>query len=108
MHDLSSAEEYRTVTSDVLLKLEAGAKKYGSPLMTHNGRSADLDQYQDLLDSIAYGTQAIFECKDAATVLSMIDDVDALYGIALRCRKRLEKAGILGEYAQRISLTDAL
>lgn len=105
---ISSVVAYQAVTNDLLLKLEAGAEKYGSPLMTNNGRSADLDQYQDLLDAIAYGTQAIYECKDAPTVLSMIDDVDALYGIALRTRKRLEQAGILETYEPRIQLTDSL
>lgn len=97
MHQFGSQSEFLCVTQDILVKLEAGAKKYGSVLCTHNGRSADLDAYQDMLDSIAYLVQKIFETVDIVAVLTLIDDVEMLYGIAYRTRKRLVRDGILEE-----------
>lgn len=38
-----------------------GAKKYGTPLRTNNGRNAAVDCYQELLDAIVYAHQAHLE-----------------------------------------------
>jgi hypothetical protein len=95
MQETNHAREFTDVVSDILEKLRAGEEKYGSPLMTHNGRSADLDAYQDLLDAIAYMTQKVFETPEVDKVLAIIDDVDSLYVVASHCRKRLVKEGIL-------------
>ena len=86
---------YRQVSEDVVLRLQEGEAKYGSPLMTKNGRSADLDTYQELCDAIAYMTQKIFETSDAEDAMDLIDDIDLIYQGAVRCRKRLVRDGIL-------------
>lgn len=86
---------HAAVARDVIARLNAGEDKYGSPLRTFNGRSADLDIYQELCDGIAYFTQKIFETKSEAEVLPLIDDCDTLYKIAGRCRERLVRDGIL-------------
>ena len=38
-----------------------GTKKYGTPLMSHNGRDALIDAYQEALDLCVYLRQAIEE-----------------------------------------------
>lgn len=42
-----------------------GAKKYGTPLRTNNGRNAAVDCYQELLDAIVYAHQAHLEYLEA-------------------------------------------
>jgi hypothetical protein len=91
----STQGTFQEVAKDILLRLETGAKKYGSVLMTFNGRSADLDLYQELCDAIGYLTQKIFETREEEEVIGLIEDADELYRIAQRCRDRLVRDGIL-------------
>jgi len=49
------------VIDDLRLRTEAGTRKYGTPLMTHNGRNALIDAYQEALDLCVYLKQAIME-----------------------------------------------
>lgn len=53
------------VMDDLRLRSESGAKKYGTPLMTHNGRDALVDAYQEALDLCVYLKQALMERSDA-------------------------------------------
>lgn len=46
---------------DFLERKEFGAKKYGSPLMTFNGRNALIDLYQELHDATVYCKQVLME-----------------------------------------------
>jgi hypothetical protein len=99
---------FLNVTGDVILRLETGAKKYGSELMTYNGRSADLDLYQELCDSIAYLTQKIFETREVGLALDLMDDVEKIYQIAIKARQRLVQDGILEEeHDESISSDDS-
>jgi hypothetical protein len=54
------------VKKDLEDRAEVGNKKYGTYLMTHNGRDALMDLYQELLDSVMYIRQLIEEqnCKE--------------------------------------------
>lgn len=53
------------VTSAVMADLEVrrafGSEKYGTPLLTHNGRDALVDAYQEALDLCLYLKQALLE-----------------------------------------------
>ena len=49
------------VIQDLHLRAEAGKKKYGTYLKTHNGRNALVDAYQEALDLAMYLKQAILE-----------------------------------------------
>lgn len=49
------------VISDLQARAEMGKKKYGGYLMTHNGRDALMDAYQEALDLVMYLRQAILE-----------------------------------------------
>lgn len=86
---------YKPVMEDCLLKLEAGEEKYGSPLESHNGRSADLDAYQDILDAINYQSQAFLEATEHRDIVERSKDIVATCNVAVRIRERLVKQGVL-------------
>ncbi len=46
---------------DLQARTQLGAARYGTPLQTHNGRSARLDMYQELLDAAQYARQHLME-----------------------------------------------
>lgn len=49
------------VSKDLRIRAEAGRRKYGAYLETHNGRDALVDAYQEALDLAMYLRQAIGE-----------------------------------------------
>jgi len=49
------------VLEDIRERAETGKIKYGTYLMTHNGRDALMDAYQEALDLVMYLRQAIME-----------------------------------------------
>lgn len=52
------------VIMDLNRRAIGGEKKYGTRLKTHNGRSATLDAYQEVLDAMCYVRQKIEEIED--------------------------------------------
>ena len=53
------------VAEDLNARAEMGLKRYGTLLMTHNGRDALMDAYQEALDLCMYLRQAIAERDEA-------------------------------------------
>lgn len=51
------------VVEDLEARAEAGKQKYGTYLMTHNGRRALIDAYQEALDLVMYLRQCIAEAQ---------------------------------------------
>jgi hypothetical protein len=49
------------VLADIRARYAAGIRKYGGPLMTHNGRNALWDAYQEVLDLAMYLRQVLLE-----------------------------------------------
>lgn len=49
------------VIQDLITKAEDGKLKYGTYLMTNNGRDALIDAYQEALDLCMYLRQALLE-----------------------------------------------
>lgn len=49
------------VLSDLIARADAGKERYGTFLMTHNGRDALIDAYQEAIDLVMYLAQAIME-----------------------------------------------
>jgi hypothetical protein len=49
------------VLADIQARVDAGERKYGTKLMTHNGRDALMDAYQEAIDLVMYLCQAIME-----------------------------------------------
>ena len=45
------------LADDLLERARMGEERYGTPLMSHNGRSAVMDLYQELLDALMYLAQ---------------------------------------------------
>ena len=88
----------REIVLDMELKLLAGEEKYGSPLMTLNGRSADLDAYQDLLDTIIYSIQGYYEETNDYRRADRQLDIIALVRVAKSIRQRLVTAKVLEHY----------
>lgn len=52
------------VLADIQARVEAGEAKYGTKLMTHNGRDPLWDAYQEAIDLVMYLRQAILERED--------------------------------------------
>ena len=51
--DAQDPEDHRIMT-DLVARAEFGKVKHGTYLMTHNGRDALMDAYQELLDGLMY------------------------------------------------------
>ncbi|EML0342161.1 hypothetical protein V9657_002563 [Vibrio vulnificus] len=49
------------VMKDLTDRLAKGVQTYGTPLMTHNGRNALQDLYEELLDAACYVKQLMME-----------------------------------------------
>ena len=49
------------VLADIAERDRLGAVKYNTRLHPHNGRDALTDLYQELLDSVVYARQALYE-----------------------------------------------
>ncbi|HAT8542849.1 hypothetical protein KQW08_14745 [Vibrio vulnificus] len=49
------------VMKDLTDRLAKGVNTYGTPLMTHNGRNALQDLYEELLDAACYVKQLMME-----------------------------------------------
>lgn len=54
-------EVMNAVIEDMKQRREDGIEKYGTPLMTHNGRNALVDAYQEVLDLAVYIKQELLE-----------------------------------------------
>ena len=54
------------VIADIQERVKAGRQKYGTLLMTHNGRDALWDAYQECLDLAMYLRQALLEQEQQA------------------------------------------
>jgi hypothetical protein len=55
---------------------QLGRQRYGSPLMTHNGRDAGRDAVEEALDLTVYSMQVAMELRDLRAQLA---SVNALY-----------------------------
>lgn len=53
------------VVDDIMNVVRKGKKQYGTFLMTHNGRDALWDAYEEAIDLVFYLRQAILERDDA-------------------------------------------
>lgn len=53
------------IAQDLLARRAAGKEKYGTELMTFNGRDSEVDAYQELLDAVVYYTQFRMEWQKA-------------------------------------------
>ena len=49
------------VIADIQERKKDGTEKYGTPLMTHNGRKPLVDAYQEILDMAVYIKQELLE-----------------------------------------------
>lgn len=58
---MKRAEILPLVMADMNARIEKGAKQYGEPLTSHNGRDALWDAYEEILDLAFYIRQEIEE-----------------------------------------------
>lgn len=63
------------VVSDILERAEEGKKKYGTYLMTDNGREAMWDAYQEALDLVMYLKQHLMENEAVRDKNDMLDEL---------------------------------
>lgn len=57
------------VITDIFDRAAMGQEKYGTLLMTHNGRDPLWDAYQEAIDLVMYLRQAIMEREEARETL---------------------------------------
>lgn len=82
------------VAEDLRARAEEGEKKYGTPLLTFNGRNPVVDLYQEILDALVYEAQARMEGGgNGDSAMSYRDRID-LYRIAGNLRKRLDEGSL--------------
>jgi hypothetical protein len=61
--DFDREKVLETLAEDLEVRAQVGEAKYGERLTTHNGRDAELDLYQELLDAVNYSRQDLEESK---------------------------------------------
>lgn len=70
-------EMYEIIKNDCKARADEGAKKYGTYLMTNNGRGGYLgpfaDLYQEALDGIFYSTQGVLSYKAGSDELRAME-----------------------------------
>lgn len=59
--DRNDQDPYLLAIADMRERDRIGTAKYGTPLMTHNGRDALVDGYQEALDLAVYLKQRLLE-----------------------------------------------
>jgi hypothetical protein len=71
-------EEYiqDLVIRDIESRKQHGIDKYGTALQPFNGRSADQDLYEELLDAVMYQKQKILEGSGADKLALLYDDIN--------------------------------
>lgn len=81
------------VIADIRARRQIGVERYGTPLQPHNGRSALVDLYEELIDAACYAKQRIVEdgtepefTLDARGFKSMAE-VPSEYGGVVRTRE---------------------
>lgn len=67
------------VMADIKERDKNGKAKYGVRLQTFNGRNAEIDAYQEVLDLIVYFRQSIEEKKKLVEFLRTVADPYATY-----------------------------
>lgn len=77
------------VQYDLRVRSDMGVRKYGTTLKTHNGRSAMMDAYQEVLDAIMYSMQAGMEAESQSDYTWRLELVHELGDVARRMRKEL-------------------
>ncbi len=67
------------IIKDLQDRREAGIRKYGQEVLTHNGRDPLIDLYQEQIDALVYTRQLLEERRsDGDVVKSLIDLSDCL------------------------------
>jgi hypothetical protein len=61
------------LVAEILARRELGVQRYGSPLMTHNGRDALRDAWEEAIDLAAYLTQMVMERDDTTQTVEQLD-----------------------------------
>lgn len=72
---------------DCRARAEMGKRKRGTYLMTHNGRDADWDFYQELIDAAKYAEQKFMESGDPADEAILLETI----ALAEKGRKRVRR-----------------
>lgn len=71
--------------ADLQARAKLGVERYGTPLMTHNGRDPLADLYQELLDALMYLGQYMIE-----TEMPMDFEFEGLKRTAMQVKRLLE------------------
>jgi hypothetical protein len=67
-HGRASRAAAASLGDAVIERTRLGVERYGSPLMSHNGRDAVRDLAEEVVDGVQYATQALMETTDVDQV----------------------------------------
>jgi hypothetical protein len=59
--------------AEIQARRDLGTARYGTPLMTHNGRDALQDAWEEAIDLAAYLTQMRMERADPSEAVKLLD-----------------------------------
>lgn len=74
------------IAEDIEARIRLGERKYGTRLKAFNGRSAEMDLYQEILDSLNYAQQCDIENKPLHGVF------ETLVSLAVEVQKACKQA----------------
>ena len=81
---LLNHNEEQALVPDLEARAAKGRETYGSDLMTHNGRSALMDWYQEALDGCMYGAQLFLETNSMQAFNLFYDQVRLAYELKIQ------------------------
>lgn len=88
---------WRDMKLDFRKRAEVGRERYGTDLMSHNGRNALRDLYEELLDGTMYATQYYLETEDEEQKQWALDMVRVLLEQSVGVRQQLVYYGVESE-----------
>ena len=89
--------------ADIRARRDLGVQRYGSPLMTHNGRDAVQDALEEAVDLAVYLKQVAMETRDREQELAVLRaEVAAARKFAGEMRDFCSPHGVSVDYADRL------
>ncbi|MDX2800142.1 hypothetical protein [Streptomyces scabiei] len=89
--------------ADIRARRDLGIQRYGSPLMTHNGRDAVQDALEEAVDLAVYLKQVAMETRDREQELAVLRaETAAARKFAAEMRDFCSPHGVAADYADRL------
>lgn len=93
--ELLEGDQWEDLKDDILVRGAIGLERYGTFLMSYNGRNYAIDLYQEIIDAIMYSTQGYMEEQDDFMKQILLDSIHVLAEQAYGIRQYLDSKGII-------------